>query len=247
MNSLPDLFGATFLINLPERVDRLKSAKVQLTRARWVIGPAGVEIFAAFRYIEAAGFPNAPVRGCFQSHLQCLRLAHERGVSSVLIIEDDIVLSAALPRLTSSIKTHLGTRQWDFVYFGHYGTGDISTARRNLNENELRFDEWTGEITTTCFYGVNGRILPRLIAQLAKQASGRMGDQEAGPMPIDGAYNIFRRNNRDVRCLIAHPKLGWQGVSRSDITPHALDRLPFLGPVNSFLRKLKKTASSWHS
>jgi glycosyl transferase family 25 len=240
MNSLPSLFGATFLINLPERVDRLKSAKVQFVRAGWEIGPSGVEIFAALRYQEAAGFPNAATRGCFQSHLQSLRLAHGRRASSVLLVEDDIALSTALPNLMPSIKARLATQEWDFIYFGHYGTGNISSAGRETNADELVFDEWTGEILTTCFYGVRGQVLPRLIDHLDKHANGRTGDQEAGPMPIDGAYNIFRRNNRDIRCLIAHPKLGWQNSSRSDITPHALDKLPILRSARGLLRKLKQ-------
>jgi glycosyl transferase family 25 len=247
MSGLPDLFGATFLINLPERLDRLKSAKMQLARAGWEIGPPSVKIFAALRYAEPAGFPSAPIRGCFQSHLRCLRLAHEKSVSSVLIIEDDIALSTALPRMTSSIRARLSTHEWDFVYFGHYGTGEIPAARRDTNEGDLSFDEWTGEILTTYFYGVSARILPRLIAHLNNIENGLAGDQNSGPMPIDGAYNIFRRNNPDVRCLIARPKLGWQRPSRSDITPQTIDGITAMWPVVSALRRLKYLASRWHS
>jgi glycosyl transferase, family 25 len=247
MNSLPDFFGITYLINLPERTDRLKSAGKQLTRVGWNIGATGVHIFPALRYAEPAGFPSAPIRGCFHSHLECLRSANAEGRQSVLILEDDIALSTSLPRLASSIKLQLAIQKWDFVYFGHYETGKIPLAHRNTNASELRFDEWTNDILTAHFYGVNGRIMPRLIAHLSKLSQGRMGDQVAGPMPVDGAYNVFRRNNRDIRCLIAHPRLGWQMPSRSDITPHALDRLAFLRPVNSFLRKFKQIGSLWHS
>ena len=245
--ALPDLFAITYLINLPERVDRLKSAKRQLARVGWDTGHAGVHIFPAFRYAEPAGFPNAPVRGCFHSHLECLRRADADGRRSVLILEDDIGLSASLPRLTPSIKSRLATEEWDFVYFGHYGTGHIASAQRNTAESELSFEVWTDEILGAQFYGVSGRILPRLIAHLDKLSSGRKGDQEAGPMPIDGAYNIFRRNNHDVRCMIACPKLGWQMPFRSDISPRTLDRLAFLRPVNGFLRKFKQMGSMWRS
>ena len=247
MNSLPDLFSGSYLINLPERLDRLKSATKQLARAGWEFGPSGVELFRALRYAEPAGFPTAPVRGCFQSHLQCLELAQEKGFGSVLMVEDDIALSTALPRLATSIKDRLANREWDFIYFGHYGTGNIPSASRRTSEGELRFDEWTGEILTTYFYGISGRILPRLITHLRNIASGRMGDQHGGPMPIDGAYNVFRRDNPDVRCLIARPKLGWQRPSRSEITPHAIDHIPALWPVVSALRRLKFLASQWHS
>ena len=243
MTSLPELFGATYLVNLPQRVDRLKSVKKQFARAGWKIGTSGVELFAALRFEEPAGFPSAPARGCFQSHLQCLRLAQEKSVNSVLMVEDDIALSIALGRLIPSIRTQLAARQWDLVYFGHYGTGTIPSAPHDTRESELRFEEWTGEILTTCFYGVSGRILPRLIAQLDKHANGLVGDKEFGPMPIDGAYNVFRRNNSDVRCLIVNPKLGWQSWSRSDITPRALDRLPILRSASGALRKLRRIGS----
>ncbi len=239
MDRLLDYFGGAYLINLPERVDRLKSAKTQLARVGWDIRTGGVEIFPALRFTDRAGFPSIGSRGCFHSHLLCLDRAHAEGRHSVLILEDDIALSPELPRLTSSIVSRLRALQWDFVYFGYYGTGDIPVARRSTSESELKLDLWVNEILTTHFYGVSDRILPRLIMHLRKLADGRPGDQEAGPMPVDGAYNIFRRNNPDVRCVVVCPKMGWQASSRSDITPHALDSWTILRPVNVVLRELK--------
>lgn len=247
MDSLPRLFGVTYLINLPERQDRLKSAQRQLARVDWDIGPTGVQIFPALRYAEPAGFPSAPIRGCFHSHLECLRNANADGRHSVLILEDDIALSTSLLRLTPSIRACLSSQKWDFVYFGHYKTGNIPTAHRDTNTSELGFDVWTDDVLTAHFYGISGRVLPRLIAHLEKLSCGRMGDDEAGPMPVDGAYNIFRRNNPDINCLVVHPRLGWQIPSRSDLTPHPMDKLVFLRPMNTFLRKFKQMVSLWHS
>lgn len=245
--ALPDLFGIAYLINLPERVDRLKSAKKQLARAGWDIGGAGVQIFPALRFAEPAGFINAGVRGCFHSHLECLRRACAEAKPSVLMLEDDIALTSSWPRLTASIKSQLAALDWDFVHFGHEATGDISWANRNTSASEVRFEVWTGDILGAHFYAVNGRILPRLLAFLDKLPNGRIDDPETGPMVPDGAFNVFRRNNRDVRCLIARPKLGWQISSRSDLAPHALDRIAFLQPVNGLLRKVKQAGSLWRS
>ena len=206
MDSLTSLFGATYLINLPERVDRLKSAKKQLLRGGCEIGPGGVQIFPAFKYMEPARFPSAAIRGCFQSHLECLRRAEAEGRASVLLIEDDIGLSTSMPRLLPSIKSKLLDLEWDFIYFGHHGTGDIAEADRNTSESEIKFDLWTDELLTTHFYGLRGRILSRLIAHLERLSAGTAGDQNAGPMPIDGAYNIFRRENPEVKCLIVRPR-----------------------------------------
>jgi GR25 family glycosyltransferase involved in LPS biosynthesis len=247
MSHLLDFFDAAYLINLPERTDRLRLARKQLARANLPLGPTGVRVLPAFRYDDPAGFPSAPERGCFCSHLACLRNAHAEGLQSVLILEDDIGLSSALPRLSTAIGMRLAAEPWDFVYFGHHGTGGIRTASRDTTESELRFDLWTGDVQTAEFYAISGRILPRLIEHLESIASGRTGDQEGGPMPVDGAYNIFRRKNRDVRCLIAHPRLGWQLPSRSSISPHPLDRIALLRPVNSLLRRFKQAGSLWRA
>jgi GR25 family glycosyltransferase involved in LPS biosynthesis len=243
MNTLPDLFGAAYLINLPKRVDRLKAAKRQLERVHW--DADDVRVFSALRFAEPGGFPSAPVRGCFQSHLACLRRAQAEGRQSALIMEDDIAFTSALPRLTEAIKSQLAAQPWDFVYFGYEATNNISQARQSTATADLRFEWWTDDILAAHFYAVSGRILPRLIAHLDAVANGRPGDQEMGPMPVDGAYNIFRRKNPDVHCLIAYPRLGWQSSSRSDITPHLLDRVTFLRPVNSFLRRFKRMGRQW--
>jgi len=141
----------------------------------------------------------------------------------------------------------LDTLEWDFVFFGHEGTGGISRADRRTSENDFGFDVCKGEILTAHFYGINGRILPSLIAHLDRLITGPEGDREAGPMPLDGAFNIFRKNNGDVRTLIAHPKLGWQRPSRSDITPKAFDHFPLLRPAITMLRELKHLTSLWRS
>jgi glycosyl transferase, family 25 len=238
--TLLDAFGVTYLINLPERTDRLKSAKHQFARAGWSVSPAGINIFPAIRCSEPEGFPSAPVRGCFQSHLECLRQARDDRRGSVLILEDDVVLSTSLPRLTPTIATQLANQKWDFAYLGHHRTDHTAVARHDTREDEFKFEVWTADLLNAEFYAVNERILPRLIEHLERISRGRPGDQNAGPMPVDGAYNIFRRNNPDVRCLIAVPRLGRQLASRSDITPHPVDKLPMLWPINNFLRKIKK-------
>lgn len=246
MSTLIEYFDAAYLINLPQRVDRLKSAKKQLARVGWNIGPNGVQIFPARSFAERAGFPNAGARGCFHSHLDCLRRSHSENRRNVLMLEDDIALSSLLYRQTSLILSQLADLQWDFVYFGHEATGDILRANSSTIEAPS-FQPWIAEIHTTHCYGISNRILPRLIAHLEHVATGTEGDHEYGPMPLDGAYNIFRRHNPDVRCIVAVPKLGWQRPSRSDIMPKAFDNLRSLRPVTNVLRELKQIVQQWRS
>jgi glycosyl transferase, family 25 len=245
MSTLTDYFGAAYLINLPERTDRLESAKNELACVGLDIGPSGVQLFPARKFSERAGFPSSGVRGAFHSHWECLQRAFARHDSSVLILEDDIALSSALARFTPSIIAWLKLNEWDIIYFGHYQTGAVPDATSKTKSEELRFQLWGGDVQGLHFYGVNGHILGRLIAHLERVANGVEGDQETGPMPVDGALNNFRRMNPDVRTFIAHPKLGWQRPSRSDITPGKLDRLSVFRPLTTILRNMKDTISAW--
>src|SRR5579883_151650 len=247
VGTLPDLFGSAYLINLPDRTDRLKSARRQFAHVGWKLGAGGIQLLPALRFADRAGFPTAGARGCFHSHLECLRRADAEGRRNVLILEDDIALSSSLPRLTPVVSSLLDSLEWDFVYFGHYATGRIPDARSNTGADQVGFTVWRDEILGGHFYGVKGRLLPRLIAFLMEIADGPEGNRNTGPMPVDGAYNVFRRNNLDVQCVIVTPKLGWQMSSPSDIAPHVLDKLPLLRPINTTLRNLKRAVMQWGS
>jgi hypothetical protein len=248
MNRLPDFFGATFVINLPERVDRLHWMKKEMARVGWDMGPEGVQLFPACRFEGRANFPSAAIRGCFQSHFECLQRAHRQGCRSVLILEDDVTFAPSLSRLTRSILSQLESAAWDLVYFSHEETGDSSIANWGTSEQDIKFEDWgTRYILTGYFYGVHARILPRLIEHLNRIKYSAEGDPVMGPMTYDGALNVFRTINGDVKTLIARPKLGRQRPFRSDITPRSLDNVRFLRPLTALLRDLKHRAQSWRS
>ena len=237
MNNLIDYFGVSYFINLPARKDRLQSAKNEFVRVGWTVGSDGVQLYVAQKFTDRGGFPFLESRGCFHSHSECIRNAHLLGKKSVLIMEDDIALTSAIPKLTPSIISQLESTPWDFAYFGHEFTGKIKRA--NSGTTEMKFVPFTNEIRTTHFYAINSRIFARLLEHLDRVAVGREGDQEFGPMPIDGAFNIFRRHNSDVRTLIANPKLGWQRPSRSDNHPGVLDKVTPLRPFLAAARNIK--------
>lgn len=246
MKSLPEYFGAAYLINLPERKDRLRSATQEFARVGWTLGPDAVQLFAALKFTDRAGFPSSPsVRGCFHSHMECIRDAHRRGKKSILLIEDDIMLSPSIGRLTPSIISQLESTPWDFFYLGHERTGEI--ARASSLTTEVRLLPIKTDVLTAHLLAINGRVFSRLLEHLDRVASGTEGDQVFGPMPVDGAFNVFRRINPDIQSFIAEPKLGWQRPSRSDITPRPFDSFKPLRPFIGFLRDLKYAASRWHS
>jgi glycosyl transferase, family 25 len=235
----------SYLINLQERRDRQRSARKELGRIGWRLGPGGVTLYTATRFSDRGQFPSPSIRGCFTSHSDCLKDALTHGRPNVLMLEDDVTFATAFPILLPSILSQLETLDWDLCYFGHEDTGDI--AKANTRTQEIRLCPYAGELRTTHFYLVNGRILERLTTHFDRLASGTPGDPHYGPMPVDGAINTFRLLNKEIKTLISDPKLGWQRPSRSDITPRFFDRLEYLRPAVDALRHIKNAANRWRS
>jgi len=237
-------FAEVYLINLPERTDRLKAVRRELSRIGWNLGRNGVKVFPARRFTDRGTFPNVGARGTFFSHLGCLEDAHGRSSKNVLLLEDDIAFTSSLPLLMDSVLNQLNSRSWDFCYLGHEQTGSILNANRSTRT--VKLVPHRGDIIQSHFLLINRRVVGRLISHLRRVAAGTEGDQEYGPMPVDGAYNILRRGI-DVETLIADPKLGWQRPSRSDITPKRFDSWRALRPAVSAIRDVRYVISRWRS
>jgi glycosyl transferase, family 25 len=233
-HKLPDLFGATLVINLPERTDRLQAMNAEFQALGW----NGVRVVPGLKFDDAAGFKKPSWRGCFLAHLACLKIAQAENLDSVLVLEDDIVLTRAFPQLMPSITKAVADLPWDYLYFGHEESGDYPNADRATKR--VTFEKSTKEFIGGHFYAVRQRILPRVIAHFERLAKGRPGDDDFGPMLPDGAHNTFRRHNPDVQMFLANPKLGWQSASRSDITPRAIDSVHTLRPLISVARRIKR-------
>lgn len=59
-----------------------------------------------------------PERGCFDSHMQCARLAIERGYRNMLVLEDDATLLAFSPSKVDQINNFLAHGKPALFYFG---------------------------------------------------------------------------------------------------------------------------------
>ena len=128
--TLPSYFGAALVINLAERIDRRRSVEREFQKIAWT----DYKFFPAIRFDDAAGFGLPSWRGCFTSHLECLRLAQQQHLENVLIFEDDIALIPSILRLTPLIIATICKLDWDFLYFGHEMTGNIARATRRTDE-----------------------------------------------------------------------------------------------------------------
>jgi glycosyl transferase family 25 len=232
MISLSGYFDVALVVNLRERADRRRDMEKELLAAAW----SNVEFFPAHRFADAAGFGKPSVRGCFMSHLDCLRRAQQVSARNVLLLEDDLTLAPNISRLTPAIIDAIDKLPWSILYFG-YKIPQAEPA--NLPAGRIDFERTDREVTQSHFYAVNGPVIPRLITHLERLESGTPGDPDFGPMPLDGALNTFRRNHKDVTTYLAMPMLGWQRPSPSDISPKLLDRVPVLRKPMATLRQIK--------
>jgi hypothetical protein len=198
-----------------------------------------VEIFPAIRPNEAGGFPSLGARGCFSSHVAILKQAKHQGLSNILIVEDDLEISAKFRTDQAVILEQLCQQDWDFVYFGH-----IEEVEQKSPVALVLFSE---RVMTAHFYAVNGRIFDRLLRFLEELQHRPPGHRDGGPMHLDGAYSTFGAQNPDVVTLIASPNLGWQRSSRSDISPKWFDNVPGLRPLAGAAKTTKTRLKRWLS
>jgi hypothetical protein len=228
---IKDYFDRIYVINLPERTDRRRRIVRELDRAGLPLERGKVEIFPAVRPSSAAGFPNIGHRGCFLTHCNILKRAEAEGLRNVLIIEDDLSISPRFAAEAADLVKILETTAWGFTYFGH--------VERVEGSNPAALRSHVGPLLTTHFVAVHGSIFARFVAFMELVQQRPAGHPGGGPMPIDGAYSTFRRQNPDVLTLLASPNLGWQRSSRSDLSPKWFDRIPGLRQAVAATRRAK--------
>lgn len=223
-----DHFDCAFVINLPERADRLRAVERELAKVGVPFASGRVELFRAIRPREAAGFPSAGYRGCFLSHYGVVRAALERGSKSVLILEDDIAFRPALWQRGAEFLARLKVAPWDVVYLGH------GLDTQQLPDGLCPF---RGEVPLLHFYGLKNTIYQRLLSYLDDILTRCPGDPRGCPMSPDGALSLFRRWNPDVRTLVANPPLAFQRSSPSDLGGHPwFDSVPALRSIAVWAR-----------
>jgi hypothetical protein len=164
------------------------------------------------------------------SHLEVLREAMALDHESVLIIEDDLHISPALPKVFGEIQQILDTEEWGIAYFGYTDSEKIKI------DTDKKMVRYTEPIGCAHFYAVHRRVLPRLLDFLEVLRKRRPGHPAGGPMHYDGALATFRAQNPDVLTLIAYPCLGFQRSSRSDIAIRWYEQVPGIRQFSDWAR-----------
>ncbi len=237
MAPLSDAFALTRVINLRDRADRRREITAQLHALGMDFAPGRVELYAADRMTSLAGFDSLGTHGCFRSHLDILRDARDRGVDSLLVMEDDCeVLSRDLSRI-ADLAAALRTRAWHFAYFGH-----IVPPPEGMKPGAAPgWIEYNGPVQTTVLYAVNRPVLAPLIDYLEACLTRPGGHPVGGPMPVDGALTMFRAARPEFLTLLAQPVLARQRSSRSDISVRRFELIPGIRQAMSLARRIKRS------
>ncbi len=231
---IQDFFDSIYIVNLIERKDRRDQIVKELEKINIYLTPGKVELFSAVKPTEAKGFETSGTRGCFLSHLEILKIAQEKGLSNILVIEDDLMISEKFLDVQDRLMNQLQCSDWGFVYFGHI---------ENLSGDtfcQLQSYPAAKGIQTSHFYGINSTVFNPLISFMDSLQERAPADPLGGPMHLDGAYSFFRANNPKILTLISCPNLGSQRSSRSDV--HELkwfDKVKIFRPILAFLRNIK--------
>lgn len=171
----------------------------------------------------------------FMSHLAAIREAARDGVSSLVILEDDVLFARHAASRLAALPTMLGeTDHW--IVYGYPPEGKIEQQPR------CGFVDVppTEGISTTHMVGFSAAVLPRLTEYLDRMLVREPGSPDGGPMHVDGAYSWFRRAHPDIRTLACTPAVARQRSSRSDIAEKRwIDSVPGLRDVVSVAREVK--------
>jgi glycosyl transferase family 25 len=234
---LAELFDRIYVLNLPDRTDRRDEMLHELQLAAFPAPGEKLRFFRATRFTEAGPFPSVGSRGCYMSHLAVLREALREGLSTVLILEDDLQFSPLVLRHDRLLAEKLHDLTWDMLYLGHVLPGRPTAEA-------VAFRPCDEPIVTAHFYAVHKRIIADLVAFLEQILERPPGGAEPGPMHVDGAFSTFRQMHPQVVTLVAEPSLGGQRPSRSDIAaPRWFDRTPLLREGAAAFRRLRTRQS----
>ena len=216
------------VISLPARQDRRRALQAEFRRVG--IDWSAVQIFDAIRPADAAGFPSIGAHGCFRSHLAVLK-SHIGRTRPLLICEDDLQLDSAFAERIGDVSKALDGVPWDLFYFGAHLCGQPV--------EHLAVREPSAKLSQLHMAAYNPEVLPRLVVWLEAMLERSPG-QPLGPMHVDDAIALFRRDNPDIVTRVAVPPLGHQRASPSDIQIRGWhDRVPLAGPLIRLLRGMK--------
>lgn len=194
-------FEQTYVINLPQRTDRLD-------RIRQELRSVGINNFTL---VAGVKHPCGAL-GCSLSHIIALQKCLDSSASNCLIIEDDFEFSVAfnMSRILVDKLFRLPSRVWDVVF--------LSANIIHDKQTRYGFLRRVLESQTTSGYVVSKQFAPELLKAFtvsARHLANVACDRNAVGMYAVDMY--MKRLQPLQRFYVFHPKLGKQREDFSDI------------------------------
>jgi glycosyl transferase, family 25 len=221
-----DYFDRLAIVHLPDREDRYRALKHELSRIGIDIECSKVSMPDPPMPETANGFKSRGVYGNFLSHLEIIEAAYRDGLETVWVLEDDAIFSKSFNKQQTAIAEYLRANEWDQLFIGH-------TVHEELPSSPTGLLCYSGPFIWAHSYAVRRRIMPRLIEYLRKTIDREEGHPEGAKLYIDAAYFFFRQFNPDVICVVSSPCMSVQKGSQSSLnSPRWYQRSGFGTAVN---------------
>jgi len=222
INSIYDIKNIVY-INLDSRPDRKSHIEQQLNK----IGFINYKRFKAIKTINGAV-------GCSMSHLKCLEDAREKGLSHLLICEDDTLFlkPELLKQQLNSFLSRHKQQSWDVVLLA----GNNIPPYITIDDTCVKVSHCQ---TTTC-YLVNSSYFSELIENIKEGLNNLMRDQRNEFLyAIDKYWLHLQKTGRWflITPLTVIQKDGYSDIRKRPVTYSklmtSLDKSCFISDMNS--------------
>ena len=195
---MTDYFARAYCINLDRRADKLLDSFREFVKH-----DLRVHVYHAVdgNTVPYDGELKKGVIGCFMSHRNIIRMAKDLGLSSVLVLEDDVAFDDDLNTKYEAWESEV-PKDWDMLYFG--GNHNVREITR-CSEHLMR----ATQTQTTHAYAVKSTAYDLILDRLSVMDK----DVDVAYMDVQKQCNAY--------CFT--PRLAWQRPSVSDIWNQHVD------------------------
>jgi hypothetical protein len=125
MNKLVDKI---YIISVKDRLDRRKEIIKNFKKFK-----LNYEFYLVDKLLES------PIYGCYKSHMEVIKLAHNLNLNRILIFEDDAYFINHPKWLLKKIKYFLNNNEWDIFYLGGLQYYKYNNYNKYIVEGEWIF------------------------------------------------------------------------------------------------------------
>ena len=188
------------------RFDAVMGINLDRAHQRWAALESRCEhLGIAWRLerVPAVETPDNHHVGCALSWRRAIAEAHRRRLSSVLVLEDDVVFSHDATTVLAAALAELDGQEWDLCYLG----APLDRGTREALPDCDRLVELVGA-TTTHAVAVSGRIFEHLLSELPDDCQG-MREWIRDHIAIDQWFAQMSRDGQ-IRALAVAPHVAVQ-------------------------------------